>query len=80
MSNALFQLMIEPVHIGDGAYITFDGYGFVLTANHHDPNKATDRIYMEPDVIKALEDYLAAHRGRVTQYKLESIVEGMSNE
>jgi len=35
----------ETVHIGDGAYLHFDGYGFELRANHHET--PTDRVYID---------------------------------
>lgn len=39
-------------HLGDGVYVAFDGWGLVLHANDHkDP---TDRIYLEPEVMRAL--------------------------
>ncbi len=35
------------VHLGDGAYISEDGNGgYILTANHHNPDLATDRVYV----------------------------------
>jgi len=39
--------LLKPLHLGDGAYLTWDGYGFTLTANHHDPAQATDRVYID---------------------------------
>lgn len=35
----------ETVHIGGGAYLHFDGYGFELRANHHE--NPTDRVYID---------------------------------
>lgn len=42
--------MDKPIseHLGGGAYITYDGYGYIFTANHHDPNKADGQVYLEP--------------------------------
>ena len=43
----------EPkVYLGDGAYARFDGYGIVLTAENG--IRATDTIYLEPEVYRAL--------------------------
>lgn len=39
-------------HLGDGVYAAFDGYGIELRANSHD--KPTDRIYIEPSVLRNL--------------------------
>ena len=42
-------------YLGDGVYAIFDGYGIWLHANdHRDP---TDRIYLEPAVMNALERF-----------------------
>ena len=35
----------ETIHIGDGAYLHFDGFGFELRANHHE--HPTDRVYID---------------------------------
>lgn len=45
----------EPRHIGDGVYVEFDGFGFVLKANSH--ITPTDTIYLEPAVMRALREY-----------------------
>ncbi len=43
-------------YLGDGVYAIFDGDGIWLHANDHvDP---TDRIYLEPQVFKALFDFV----------------------
>ena len=39
-------------YMGDGVYIQFDGYGYILRANHHSEDSCTDQIYIEPDVLK----------------------------
>ncbi len=44
----------QPIHLGDGAYVTFDGYGYLLTANHHDPKIASDRVWLEPTAVELL--------------------------
>jgi len=42
-------------YIGDGVYILFDGSGFELRANDH--ANPTDIIYLEPSVLKALNNF-----------------------
>ena len=50
--------MLEPDYMGDGVYATADEYGGIwLTANHHLRAEATDEIYLEPQVLKALNRY-----------------------
>ena len=39
--------MLEPIHIGDGAYISDEGDGFLITANHHLASMATDSVWIE---------------------------------
>lgn len=43
----------EIEYIGDGVYAYFDGFGIWLYAN--DPKHPTDRIYLEPQVFRALK-------------------------
>ena len=42
----------ETQHIGDGAYLHFDGYGFELRANHHE--QPTDRVYIDGMGVRTL--------------------------
>ena len=48
--------MDTVTHLGDGAYVKFDGYGYELMANSH--LTPTDRIYLEPLVVKNLQDFV----------------------
>ena len=56
----------ETIHLGDGAYLHFDGHGFELRANHHET--PTDRVYLEPRVLhnllNAVQDNLATLDGQ----------------
>jgi hypothetical protein len=45
---------IKYVHLGDGAYATFSHHEIVITANHHDPDLATDKVYLEPVALLKL--------------------------
>lgn len=45
-------------YLGDGVYIEWDGYSFCLRANDHRDNYCTDKIYLEPNVIKALNRFV----------------------
>lgn len=40
----------ESTYIGDGVYVSFDGYAIVLAVNHHD-NKV---VVIEPEVYANL--------------------------
>ncbi len=46
----------NKVYLGDGVYISFDGYQLCLTTE--DGISATNTIYMEPEVLRSLEDYV----------------------
>ena len=41
-------------YLGDGVYIQFDGFGYILRANHHKEDYCTDQIYIEPEVFTSL--------------------------
>ena len=42
----------KKVYLGDGAYAEFDGFGIALTAENG--IAVTDRVYLEPEVYRAL--------------------------
>ena len=42
-------------YLGDGVYAIFDGFGIWLHANDH--LNPTDKIYLEPSVLKALNEF-----------------------
>lgn len=44
-------------YLGDGAYVDFDGFMLILTAENG--IEATDTIYLEPEVWERLEQYVA---------------------
>lgn len=48
----------KATHLGDGAYLTNGGYELIVTANHHDPEQATDRVYIEARALPALLHFL----------------------
>ncbi len=48
--------MSGKVYLGDAVYVHHDGFGLVLTTE--DGHKTTNRIYLEPSVLKALEKYV----------------------
>jgi len=47
---------VPASYLGDGVYAIFDGYGVWLHANDH--LNPTDRIYLEPEVLKALNRFV----------------------
>ena len=48
--------MRNPEYIGDGVYIYYNGYSFELRANHH--KYPTDRIVLEPEVLKKMNSHI----------------------
>ncbi len=51
---------LAPVHLHDGAYAQEGRYlgELIITANHHDPNAATDTVYLDPAAVSALLAYI----------------------
>jgi len=43
-------------YLGDGVYVSYDGYGMWLTAE--DGIRATDGIYIEPKVFQNLWEFI----------------------
>lgn len=43
-------------YLGDGAYIDFDGYGYILTAENG--ICATDTVYLEQSVLRNFLEYI----------------------
>jgi hypothetical protein len=55
----------DAVHLGDGAYATFNGgYEIVVTANHHEFDQATDKVHLHNAAIKGLVE-----EARIRGYK-----------
>lgn len=50
----------ESIYLGDGAYLTFNGYGFEFKANSH--TEPTDTVHVEirdtPNLIRVLTETL----------------------
>jgi len=44
-------------YLGDGVYAKFDGFGVILTTENG--IAATNTIYLEPQVLDALQNYVA---------------------
>ena len=43
-------------YLGDGVYAIYDGFGIWLHTSDH--NNPTDKVYMEPTVITALNQFV----------------------
>lgn len=54
---------MKKEYLGDGVYITPDFHGVVLTTENG--IEATNTVYLEPEVIAALERYIARWRAEV---------------
>lgn len=50
--------MSKKAYLGDGAYVSYNGYAFVLTTENG--LRETNRVVLEPDMLKLLNKY-AAH-------------------
>jgi hypothetical protein len=49
---------LEKVYLGDSVYVSFDGWGFILTTENGLPIDPSNRIYLEPEVLRALNEYV----------------------
>ena len=52
----------NPQYIGDAVYASVDHGGLVLTTEHHDPNHAGNVIFLEPEGLRKLEEYIKTQR------------------
>lgn len=48
---------VPAKYLGDSVYASFDGYHIVLTTNNGYPDDPRNRIALEPEVLKQLNDY-----------------------
>lgn len=50
----------QPTHLGDGAYISIGRYvgEVIITAGHHDPERASNRVYLDSNAIRPLQRWL----------------------
>lgn len=51
------------VHLGDGAYASFDGYQIWLSANHH----KNTVVALEPEVLKSFIEYCKRYFPDITK-------------
>jgi hypothetical protein len=54
-------------YLGDQVYIDFDGYHIVLMT--YDGIRVKNRVFLDSQVIGALDDYVSALADMVTAYK-----------
>jgi hypothetical protein len=53
----------KAMYLGDAVYALWDGYGITLRVNDH--LHPTDEIYLEPQVLEALDKFRDHIRGTV---------------
>ena len=54
-------------YLGDGVYAEFDGYGIWLRTGNHEDHLCDNKIYLEPDVLKRLNnfyDHVTGHKNK----------------
>lgn len=52
-------MTVTRTYFGDGVYGAFDGHSVVLTTGSHEKHGAQDEIYLEADVLRAINDWVA---------------------
>lgn len=54
----------KAIHLGGGAYASITETGdLVITADHHEPNKASSAVYIEKSDIKLLAEFIKSEPG-----------------
>jgi len=49
----------KAIHLGDGAYASISEQGeLVITADHHDPDQATNVVYIDQDGLQRLARFI----------------------
>ena len=56
---------MKKTYLGDGVYVDWNGYEVTMTTE--DGYKATNTIVLEPEVLKALELYLARLKEKIVK-------------
>ena len=52
---------VEQTYLGDGAYASFDGYSLWVAT--HDGYRTTNRVCLEPDILRNLLQYIKTVAG-----------------
>ena len=58
MAQSIEKMNKNIDYMGDGVYIEFDGFGYIIRANHHEQDSCTDQIYIEPSVLKKITNFV----------------------
>jgi hypothetical protein len=48
---------MKKLYLGDSVYAEFDGFGILLTTENGYPDDPQNKIYLEPGVLDALDNY-----------------------
>lgn len=52
-------------YLGDGVYVEYTGFSYILRANHHTSKECTDEIHLEPFVLQNLNLFLEKFGGKL---------------
>lgn len=56
------EMQIEPEYLGDSVYVAIEDDMIKLTTNNGHPDDPRNVIFMEPEVVRAFEKWLARVR------------------
>ncbi len=58
----------QTIHLGDGAYLHFDGYGLEFRTNHH--KYPTDTVYVEniKELFRILQETIEQNKEQSCQH------------
>lgn len=51
-------------YLGDGAYVEYTGYSYILRANHHTDSQCTDSIHLDNHALESLNRFVARMRAK----------------
>ena len=66
-ADPLMRLIPGPAYLGDGVYIKASGWGTCVDLTTSDGLETTNRIVLEPEVMRALYRYMTALEAGVSQ-------------
>lgn len=67
INDPLLKLIPGPSYLGDGVYIKASGWGTCVDLTTSDGVETTNKIVLEPEVMRALQRYMTELENGVNQ-------------
>ena len=71
------ERITQQMHIGDGVYAQFDGYGINLRVNDHRSKVA---VYLEPEVLRTLVKFHKKQLDLATEFHVMNATEQVKKD